>query len=50
VISGSDAGSREICAEQIVEKVLTMRTLGITREEAIAEVASEYGISKRTRL
>jgi 16S rRNA (cytidine1402-2'-O)-methyltransferase len=48
VISGFNAGSREISAEQIVEKVLKYENSGITRKEAIAEVASEYGISKRT--
>jgi 16S rRNA (cytidine1402-2'-O)-methyltransferase len=48
VISGFDPGSREISAEQIVEKVLKYEDSGITRKEAIAEVASEYGISKRT--
>jgi 16S rRNA (cytidine1402-2'-O)-methyltransferase len=48
VISGFDTGSREISAEQIVEKVLKYENSGITRKEAIAEVASEYGISKRT--
>ncbi|MEI7561106.1 MAG: 16S rRNA (cytidine(1402)-2'-O)-methyltransferase [Actinomycetes bacterium] len=48
VISGFDPGSREISSEQIVEKVLKYEDSGITRKEAIAEVASEYGISKRT--
>ena len=48
VISGFDPGSREISSEQIVEKVLKFEDSGITRKEAIAEVASEYGISKRT--
>ena len=48
VISGFDPGSREISSEQIVEKVLKYEDSGITRKEAITEVASEYGISKRT--
>ena len=48
VISGFDPGSREISSEQIVEKVLKYEDSGITRKEAIVEVASEYGISKRT--
>jgi len=48
VIAGFDPGSREISSEQIVEKVLKYEDSGITRKEAIAEVASEYGISKRT--
>jgi 16S rRNA (cytidine1402-2'-O)-methyltransferase len=47
VISGFDPGSREISPHQIVEKVLKYEDSGITRKEAIAEVASEYGISKR---
>ena len=47
VISGFDPGSREISHDQIVEKVLKYEDSGITRKEAIAEVASEYGISKR---
>lgn len=48
VISGFEPGSREVSSERIVEKVLKYENSGITRKEAIAEVASEYGISKRT--
>ena len=47
VISGFDPGSREISPEKLVEKVLKYEELGITRKEAIAEVAVEYGLSKR---
>lgn len=47
VISGFEPGSREISPERIVEKVLKYEDSGITRKEAIAEVASEFGISKR---
>jgi len=47
VISGFDPGSREVSPDQLVEKVLNYENSGITRKEAIAEVAIEYGISKR---
>ena len=47
VISGFDPGSREISPEKLVEKVLKYEELGITRKEAIAEVAVEHGLSKR---
>ena len=47
VISGFDPGSREISPDQLVEKVLKYEESGITRKEAIAEVAIEYGVSKR---
>ncbi len=47
VISGFDPGSREVSPDQLVEKVLKYENSGITRKEAIAEVATEYGISKR---
>jgi 16S rRNA (cytidine1402-2'-O)-methyltransferase len=47
VISGFDPGSREVSPDQLVEKVLKYENSGITRKEAIAEVAIEYGISKR---
>ena len=47
VISGFDPGSREISPVQIVEKVLMYENSGITRKEAIAEVAIEFGLSKR---
>jgi 16S rRNA (cytidine1402-2'-O)-methyltransferase len=47
VISGFDPGSREVSPDQLVEKVLKYENSGITRKEAIAEVAIEYGVSKR---
>ncbi len=47
VIAGFDPGSREIAPDQLVEKVLKYEESGITRKEAIAEVAIEYGVSKR---
>ena len=47
VISGFDPGSREVSSQQIVEKVLSYEASGITRKEAISEVATEFGISKR---
>ena len=47
VISGFDPGNREISPDQLVEKVLKYEESGITRKEAIAEVAIEYGVSKR---
>ena len=47
VISGFDPGSREISPDQIIKSVLRYESSGITRKEAIAEVANDYGISKR---
>jgi 16S rRNA (cytidine1402-2'-O)-methyltransferase len=47
VISGFDPESREISPAQLVEKVLMYEESGITRKEAIAEVASEFGVAKR---
>ena len=47
VISGFDPGSREISPDQLVNTVLKYEKSGITRKEAIAEVATEYGVSKR---
>jgi 16S rRNA (cytidine1402-2'-O)-methyltransferase len=47
VISGFDPQSREISPDQLIEKVLKYEESGITRKEAIAEVAIEYGLSKR---
>lgn len=48
VISGFDPEAREIKDDEIIESVLHHETSGISRKEAMAEVAKSYGIAKRT--
>jgi 16S rRNA (cytidine1402-2'-O)-methyltransferase len=47
VISGFDPGSREVDSMQLINDVLKQEAAGLTRKEAIAEVAKQYEISKR---
>ena len=47
VISGFDPGSREADSMQLINDVLKQEAAGLTRKEAIAEVAKQYEISKR---
>lgn len=48
VISGFDPEAREIKDDEIIESVLHHENSGISRKEAMAEVAKSYGIAKRT--
>lgn len=48
VISGFDPEARQIKDDEIIESVLHHENSGISRKEAMAEVAKSYGIAKRT--
>jgi 16S rRNA (cytidine1402-2'-O)-methyltransferase len=48
VVSGFNPQEREINQDAIIENVLRYESSGMSRKEAMAEVAKSYGIAKRT--
>jgi 16S rRNA (cytidine1402-2'-O)-methyltransferase len=48
VVSGFNPQEREINQDAIIENVVRYESSGMSRKEAIAEVAKSYGIAKRT--
>jgi 16S rRNA (cytidine1402-2'-O)-methyltransferase len=48
VVSGFNPQEREINQDAIIENVLRYESFGMSRKEAMAEVAKSYGIAKRT--
>lgn len=48
VVSGFNPEEREINQDSIIENVLRYESSGMSRKEAMAEVAKSYGIAKRT--
>jgi 16S rRNA (cytidine1402-2'-O)-methyltransferase len=48
VVSGFNPQKREINQDAIIENVLRYESSGMSRKEAMAEVAKSYGIAKRT--
>jgi 16S rRNA (cytidine1402-2'-O)-methyltransferase len=48
VVSGFNPQEREVNQDAIIENVLRYESSGISRKEAMAEVAKSYGIAKRT--
>jgi 16S rRNA (cytidine1402-2'-O)-methyltransferase len=48
VVSGFNPQEREINQDTIIENVLQYESSGMSRKEAMAEVAKSYGIAKRT--
>jgi 16S rRNA (cytidine1402-2'-O)-methyltransferase len=48
VVSGFNPEEREINQDAIIENVLRYESSGMSRKEAMAEVAKSYGIAKRT--
>jgi 16S rRNA (cytidine1402-2'-O)-methyltransferase len=48
VVSGFNSVEREVNQEVIIENVLRYESSGMSRKEAMAEVAKSYGIAKRT--
>jgi 16S rRNA (cytidine1402-2'-O)-methyltransferase len=48
VVSGFNPQEREINQDTIIENVLRYESSGMSRKEAMAEVAKSYGIAKRT--
>ena len=48
VVSGFNPEEREINRDAIIENVLRYESSGMSRKEAMAEVAKSYGIAKRT--
>jgi 16S rRNA (cytidine1402-2'-O)-methyltransferase len=48
VVSGFNPQEREINQDSIIENVLRYESSGMSRKEAMAEVAKSYGIAKRT--
>jgi len=48
VVSGFNPQEREVNQDAIIENVLRYESSGMSRKEAMAEVAKSYGIAKRT--